>query len=192
MAYQAAGVPLVVIGDVQCGRRLFARLGGEGHGAARDQGGDRRGFERIHRSNLVGMGVIPFEFTHGDNRKTLGLKGDEVISISGLAGDLKPLSLVPCTITYGDGRGRSRRTSSAGSIPRSRSSMSSTAGCCTMCCATSLRADVATHYEVPFRAGRGSLGSCGEHRARGQRLTNIGSRHRLEASAIELPPANLI
>jgi aconitate hydratase len=60
-------------------------------------------FERIHRSNLVGMGVIPFEFTGGDNRKTLGLKGDEVISISGLAGDLKPLSEVPARIRYGNG-----------------------------------------------------------------------------------------
>ncbi|MDP5335341.1 MAG: aconitate hydratase, partial [Paracoccaceae bacterium] len=60
-------------------------------------------FERIHRSNLVGMGVIPFEFTGGDTRKSLGLKGDETVSITGLEGDLKPLSEVPCTITYGDG-----------------------------------------------------------------------------------------
>jgi aconitate hydratase len=49
------------------------------------------------------MGVIPFEFTGGDTRKTLGLKGDEVVAIHGLAGDLKPLSLVPCTIKYADG-----------------------------------------------------------------------------------------
>jgi hypothetical protein len=60
-------------------------------------------FERIHRSNLVGMGVIPFEFTGGDSRKTLGLKGDETFDIKGLSGDLKPLSEVPCTITRADG-----------------------------------------------------------------------------------------
>jgi len=60
-------------------------------------------FERIHRSNLVGMGVIPFEFTEGMTRKSLGLQGDEVVSIAGLAGDLKPLSLVSCTITSADG-----------------------------------------------------------------------------------------
>ncbi len=60
-------------------------------------------FERIHRSNLVGMGVIPFEFTDGQTRKSLALKGDEVISIHGLEGDLKPLSLVPCTIRRADG-----------------------------------------------------------------------------------------
>ena len=60
-------------------------------------------FERIHRSNLVGMGVIPFEFTDGMTRKSLGLRGDETVSIQGLEGDLKPLSLVPCTITSSDG-----------------------------------------------------------------------------------------
>ena len=59
-------------------------------------------FERIHRSNLVGMGVIPFEFTAGDNRKTLGLKGDETFSIHGLD-TIQPLQEVPCTITYADG-----------------------------------------------------------------------------------------
>jgi aconitate hydratase len=52
------------------------------------------------------MGVIPFEFTGGDTRKSLGLKGDETVSISGLAGDLKPLSTVPCTITAADGTSR--------------------------------------------------------------------------------------
>ena len=49
------------------------------------------------------MGVIPFEFTGGDTRKTLGLTGNEVVSIKGLEGDLKPLSEVPCDITYADG-----------------------------------------------------------------------------------------
>jgi aconitate hydratase len=63
-------------------------------------------FERIHRSNLVGMGVIPFEFTDGLTRKALGLKGDETISIHGLAGDLKPQSVVPCTIRSADGTER--------------------------------------------------------------------------------------
>ena len=58
---------------------------------------------RIHRSNLVGMGVIPFEFTGGQTRKSLGLKGDETVSIEGLD-TVKPLETVPCHITYGDGR----------------------------------------------------------------------------------------
>jgi len=60
-------------------------------------------FERIHRSNLVGMGVIPFEFTDGMTRKSLGLTGQEMVTIAGLSGDLKPLSILPCTITYANG-----------------------------------------------------------------------------------------
>ena len=48
------------------------------------------------------MGVIPFEFTGGDSRKSLGLKGDETVSISGLD-TISPLAEVPCTITMGDG-----------------------------------------------------------------------------------------
>jgi aconitate hydratase len=59
-------------------------------------------FERIHRSNLVGMGVIPFEFTGGDTRKSLGLKGDETVDIAGLD-TIQPLQEVACTITYGNG-----------------------------------------------------------------------------------------
>ena len=59
-------------------------------------------FERIHRSNLVGMGVIPFEFTGGDTRKSLGLQGDETIAIAGLD-TIEPLQEVPLTITYTDG-----------------------------------------------------------------------------------------
>ncbi|MEP1933851.1 MAG: aconitate hydratase, partial [Roseibium sp.] len=59
-------------------------------------------FERIHRSNLVGMGVIPFEFTAGDTRKSLGLTGEETVSISGLD-SIEPLQEVPCDITFADG-----------------------------------------------------------------------------------------
>ena len=64
-------------------------------------------FERNHRSNLVGMGVIPFEFMPGETRKTLGLKGSETIDIEGLGNDIRPLSAVPCKITYADGTQRS-------------------------------------------------------------------------------------
>jgi aconitate hydratase len=63
-------------------------------------------YERIHRSNLVGMGVIPFEFTGADTRKTLALTGRETVSIKGLSGDLKPGDEVPCTIVYADGTER--------------------------------------------------------------------------------------
>ncbi|MFQ8431998.1 aconitate hydratase AcnA [Amaricoccus sp. W119] len=103
MAYQEQGVPLVVIGGVEYGAGSSRDWAAKGTALLGVKAVIAESFERIHRSNLVGMGVIPFEFTGGDNRKTLGLKGDEVISISGLAGDLKPLSTVPCVIKYADG-----------------------------------------------------------------------------------------
>ena len=49
------------------------------------------------------MGVIPFEFTGSDSRKTLGLTGEETVSIGELEGDIDPQSMVPCTITYPNG-----------------------------------------------------------------------------------------
>ncbi|MQL47117.1 aconitate hydratase AcnA [Photorhabdus khanii] len=60
-------------------------------------------FERIHRSNLIGMGVLPLEFPQGVNRKTLNLKGDETIDIAGM-NNLKPGQIVPVKMTYVDGR----------------------------------------------------------------------------------------
>ena len=103
MAWQAAGVPLVIFGGIEYGAGSSRDWAAKGTALLGVKAVIAESFERIHRSNLVGMGVIPFEFTGGDTRKSLGLKGDEVVSIEGLAGDLKPLSLVPCTITYGDG-----------------------------------------------------------------------------------------
>jgi aconitate hydratase len=103
MAYQDAGTPLVVIGGIEYGAGSSRDWAAKGTNLLGVKAVIAESFERIHRSNLVGMGVIPFEFTGDQNRKTLGLKGDEVISIHGLEGDLKPLSLVPCTIRYADG-----------------------------------------------------------------------------------------
>jgi len=59
-------------------------------------------FERIHRSNLVGMGVLPLQFKDGDTRKTLNLTGDEQVSVSGLD-SMKPRQNVKVKITYKDG-----------------------------------------------------------------------------------------
>ncbi len=103
MAYQEAGIPLVVFGGEQYGAGSSRDWAAKGTALLGVKAVIAESFERIHRSNLVGMGVVPFEFTSGDSRKSLNLKGDEVISITGLEGDLKPLSTVPCSITYGDG-----------------------------------------------------------------------------------------
>ncbi|MBT9244882.1 aconitate hydratase AcnA [Gemmobacter fulvus] len=103
MAYQAEGTPLVIFGGIEYGAGSSRDWAAKGTALLGVKAVIAESFERIHRSNLVGMGVIPFEFTAGDTRKSLGLTGDEVVSITGLDGDLKPLSLVPCTITYADG-----------------------------------------------------------------------------------------
>ena len=100
---QRSGVPLVVIGGEQYGAGSSRDWAAKGTSLLGVKAVIAEVFERIHRSNLVGMGVIPFEFTGGDNRKSLGLKGSETFSISGLAGDLQPAGMVPCTITYADG-----------------------------------------------------------------------------------------
>jgi aconitate hydratase len=102
MAYQAQGTPLVVIGGEQYGAGSSRDWAAKGTVLLGVKAVIAESFERIHRSNLVGMGVIPLEFTGGDTRKTLGLLGTETISISGLD-TIKPLGEVPCTITYADG-----------------------------------------------------------------------------------------
>jgi aconitate hydratase len=60
-------------------------------------------FERIHRSNLVGMGVLPLQFKDGTDRKSLALDGSEIFDIIGLSAGLKPRQDVPVTITRKDG-----------------------------------------------------------------------------------------
>ena len=103
MAYQEAGTPLVIVAGEQYGAGSSRDWAAKGTALLGVKAVIAESFERIHRSNLVGMGVIPFEFTGGDSRKSLGLKGDETFDITGLEGDLVPLSEVPCVITYGDG-----------------------------------------------------------------------------------------
>ncbi|MCC0077864.1 MAG: aconitate hydratase AcnA [Rhodobacter sp.] len=103
MAYIDAGTPLVIFGGIEYGAGSSRDWAAKGTNLLGVKAVIAESFERIHRSNLVGMGVIPFEFTEGQTRKSLGLTGDEVVSIDGLSDDIKPLSLVPCTITYKDG-----------------------------------------------------------------------------------------
>ncbi len=103
MAWQEKGVPLMVIAGREYGAGSSRDWAAKGTKLLGIEAVIAESYERIHRSNLVGMGVIPFEFTGGDTRKSLGLKGDETFDITGLEGDLKPQSEVPCTITYGDG-----------------------------------------------------------------------------------------
>ena len=102
MAYQEQGTPLVIFGGEQYGAGSSRDWAAKGTALLGVRAVIAESFERIHRSNLVGMGVIPFEFTGGDSRKSLGLTGEETVSIHGLD-TIEPLQEVPCTITMADG-----------------------------------------------------------------------------------------
>jgi aconitate hydratase len=102
-------------------------------------------FERIHRSNLVGMGVIPFEFTGGDTRKSLGLKGDETVSIHGLDGRSEAAAAGGALHDHLCRRhGEGDHAEVPDRYGESRSNTSRTAACCTTCCATSRSAALTT------------------------------------------------
>jgi len=103
MAYAEQGKPLVIFGGEQYGAGSSRDWAAKGTNLLGVKAVIAESFERIHRSNLVGMGVIPFEFTEGQTRKDLNLTGAEEVTITGLEGDIKPQSIVPCTITYADG-----------------------------------------------------------------------------------------
>jgi len=102
MGYMEAGTPTVIFGGEQYGAGSSRDWAAKGTNLLGVKAVIAESFERIHRSNLVGMGVIPFEFTGGDSRKTLGLTGDETVTIVGLD-SVQPLQEMPCKIEMADG-----------------------------------------------------------------------------------------
>ncbi|MFY2764966.1 aconitate hydratase AcnA [Arenimonas sp. MALMAid1274] len=84
MKYKADGVPLVVFAGKEYGTGSSRDWAAKGTMLLGVKAVVAESFERIHRSNLVGMGVLPCQFLEGQNAQTLGLKGDEVVSIAGL------------------------------------------------------------------------------------------------------------
>ena len=97
-------------------------------------------FERIHRSNLVGMGVLPLQFPAGVTRKTLELRGDEIIDISGSRGWRRAASwTAPLRAPTAGAKGSS---CARASIRGATSTISATAACCTTCCGTAFRTRV--------------------------------------------------
>jgi aconitate hydratase len=106
MAWIALGRPLVVIAGKEYGSGSSRDWAAKGAALLGVKAVIAESFERIHRSNLVGMGVIPFEFMPGQDRKSLGFTGEETVSIGGLAQDLSPRKIVQATITAPDGATR--------------------------------------------------------------------------------------
>ncbi len=100
--YAAENVPLVVFAGVEYGNGSSRDWAAKGTNLLGVKAVVAQSFERIHRSNLVGMGVIPFVFEAGTSWETLGLDGSEIVSLKGLAG-LKPRQVIEASITKSDG-----------------------------------------------------------------------------------------
>ena len=102
MKYIAAGTPTVIFGGEEYGTGSSRDWAAKGTQLLGIKAVVARSFERIHRSNLVGMGVLPLQFKGNDSWESLGLKGDELIDID-LGGDIKPQQDAKLVITKPDG-----------------------------------------------------------------------------------------
>jgi aconitate hydratase len=107
MKYASEHTPLVVFAGVEYGNGSSRDWAAKGTNLLGVRAVIAQSFERIHRSNLVGMGVVPLQFKQGDSWQALGLKGDETITINGLASGLKPRANMTVDITSKDGSKKS-------------------------------------------------------------------------------------
>jgi aconitate hydratase len=103
MKYEKAKVPLVVFAGIEYGNGSSRDWAAKGTNLLGVRAVVAQSFERIHRSNLVGMGILPLTFEEGTSWKTLGLKGDELVSIKGLT-ELTPRQKLEIEITAADGK----------------------------------------------------------------------------------------
>ncbi len=103
MTYRDRGVPLVIVAGKDYGSGSSRDWAAKGTQLLGVRAVVAESFERIHRSNLVGMGVLPLVFPDGVTRKTLGLDGTEVFDLAGLEEALRPRMTVRCTITRSNG-----------------------------------------------------------------------------------------
>ena len=103
MRYQREGVPLVVIAGQEYGTGSSRDWAAKGTTLLGIRAVIAESFERIHRSNLIGMGVLALQFLDGQNRHTLGLTGNEVLDIRGLSANLQPRQQLQVEIRRADG-----------------------------------------------------------------------------------------
>lgn len=99
MKYKEAGTPLIVVAGKEYGTGSSRDWAAKGTILLGVKVVIAESFERIHRSNLLGMGVLPLEFTEGQSRETLNLTGDETFDILGIEGGITPRMLLTCRIT---------------------------------------------------------------------------------------------
>jgi aconitate hydratase len=103
MKYKQEKVPLVVFAGKEYGTGSSRDWAAKGTKLLGIRAVVAQSFERIHRSNLIGMGVVPLVFEDGQSWQALGLKGDELVTIKGLSGELKPRQKFTAEIKMADG-----------------------------------------------------------------------------------------
>ena len=109
MRYQQEDVPLIVLAGEEYGTGSSRDWAAKGSRELGIRAVLAKSFERIHRSNLIGMGVLPMEFMPGEDVDSLGLQGDELYSILGLDAELHPGSLVKVSAQRSDGNAQEFR-----------------------------------------------------------------------------------
>ena len=102
MLYKQENVPLVIFAGIEYGNGSSRDWAAKGTNLLGVRAVIAQSFERIHRSNLVGMGVVPFVFEEGTSWASLELKGDETVTIDGLE-QIRPRQKMTARVTYGDG-----------------------------------------------------------------------------------------
>jgi aconitate hydratase len=103
MKYRDEKVPLVVFAGVEYGNGSSRDWAAKGTNLLGVRAVISQSFERIHRSNLVGMGIVPFTLEEGTTWASLGLKGDEKVTIKGLE-TVKPRQKMEAEVTFADGK----------------------------------------------------------------------------------------
>jgi aconitate hydratase len=103
MRYKKESTPLVVIAGKEYGTGSSRDWAAKGTVLLGVKAVIAESFERIHRSNLIGMGVLPLEFKDGATRKTLGLTGNEQVTLVGIEEGITPKKDIKATITFEDG-----------------------------------------------------------------------------------------
>jgi aconitate hydratase len=107
MRYAEEGTPLVIVAGREYGTGSSRDWAAKGTLLLGVRAVIAESFERIHRSNLIGMGVLPLQFSEGTSRRDLDLSGDETIDIAGIAGAIEPGQMLEMTVSYPDGSRRS-------------------------------------------------------------------------------------
>jgi len=102
--YRSEGTPLIVLAGKEYGTGSSRDWAAKGPMLLGVRAAIAESFERIHRSNLIGMGVLPLVFTNGESAASLGLDGTEVFDIPGVGNSVEPGSTITVTATSSDGK----------------------------------------------------------------------------------------